>query len=222
VEVQFQKDPRLYARLCAEVFLYLYQREVDAQWRGVVIYPNRQVEPPVPVAYRELVEGGRIQRVYLEEVRDRVEGSVGVGIIGLVVEPEETAGATAQRLITRTRAEVEETSDQAGLIELIEQIMVYKFPGKSREEVERMLGVSDLKKTRVYQEAREEGIEEGRLEGRLEAIEMGLELKFGVEGLRLLPEIRKIKDGDILRAISEGIKAAKTLDELRRIYGDMK
>jgi predicted transposase YdaD len=35
--------------------------------------------------------------------------------------------------------------------------MVYKFPNLSREAIEAMFGVSELKKTRVYQEAKAEG-----------------------------------------------------------------
>ncbi|BAY74674.1 hypothetical protein NIES25_10880 [Nostoc linckia NIES-25] len=38
------------------------------------------------------------------------------------------------------------------LLELIETILVYKFPTMSREEIEGMFGLSDLKQTRVYQE----------------------------------------------------------------------
>jgi predicted transposase YdaD len=40
---------------------------------------------------------------------------------------------------------------------LIETIVVYKFPQLSRKEIERMLGLSDLKQTRVYQAALQEG-----------------------------------------------------------------
>ena len=35
-------------------------------------------------------------------------------------------------------------------------------------EIEAMLGISELKQTRVYQEALEEGRQEGRREGRIE------------------------------------------------------
>ncbi|MFM7407335.1 MAG: DUF2887 domain-containing protein [Cuspidothrix sp.] len=50
------------------------------------------------------------------------------------------------------------------LINLIETIIVYKLPKKSREEIEAMLGLSELKQTRVYQEALEEGKAEGEVE----------------------------------------------------------
>jgi predicted transposase YdaD len=39
------------------------------------------------------------------------------------------------------------------VIDLVERIVVYKFPQKSREEIEAMFELSDLKQTRVYQEA---------------------------------------------------------------------
>ena len=52
----------------------------------------------------------------------------------------------------------------------------------------------------------------------MQGITLGLDLKFGAEGLRLLPEIRKIEDIDVLTAIQEGLKTVKTIDELRRVY----
>jgi hypothetical protein len=57
--------------------------------------------------------------------------------------------------------------------------------------------------------------ERGRLIG---AIELGLELKFGNDGLQLLPEISQIEDLEILKSIRDGIKRVITLQELRTIY----
>ncbi|MEW6368703.1 MAG: Rpn family recombination-promoting nuclease/putative transposase [Acidobacteriota bacterium] len=64
----------------------------------------------------------------------------------------------------------------------------------------------------------EEGMRKGLQQGLLRAIEMGLQLKFGADGLRLLPEIRKISDADVLEAIEQGIKTVATIEELKRIY----
>lgn len=44
VEVQFQRDPILYRRLFAEVFLYLKQYPEVAHWRAVVVYPRAAIE----------------------------------------------------------------------------------------------------------------------------------------------------------------------------------
>ncbi|MDB9316032.1 DUF2887 domain-containing protein, partial [Spirulina sp. CS-785/01] len=54
---------------------------------------------------------------------------------------------------------------QRDIIDLIETIVVYKLPQASREEIAEMLGLTDLKQTRFYQEAFAEGREEGREEG---------------------------------------------------------
>lgn len=43
--------------------------------------------------------------------------------------------------------------------------MIYKLSRLSREEIQSMLQVHDIRETRVYQEAREEGREEGLHEG---------------------------------------------------------
>ncbi len=64
----------------------------------------------------------------------------------------------------------------------------------------------------------QEGLQQGMRHGFLRAIELGLGLKFGSEGLRLYPAILKIEDVDVLDAISEGIKMASRLEEVERIY----
>lgn len=68
--------------------------------------------------------------------------------------------------------------------------------------------------TSVERIAKQEGLREGLLEG----IKLGLELKFGIGGLQLLPEISQIQDTEILKAIQSGIKQASSTEELRPIY----
>ena len=79
-----------------------------------------------------------------------------------------------------------------------------------------------LQESPWYQEILNKGRIEGRVEGRREelllGIELGLELKFGPEGLQLMPEISQIADVDILRTIREGLRIMNTLDEVRHIY----
>ena len=101
--------------------------------------------------------------------------SVGIGIIQLVVESEEKAGALAKSLIAKVREEQADAITQQQIIESIETIVVYKFPNLSREEVETMLGLSELKQTRVYQEALAEGREEGIQQGIDRGIQEGID-----------------------------------------------
>jgi predicted transposase YdaD len=43
------------------------------------------------------------------------------------------------------------------MMDIIETIVVYKFPKLSRDEIKRMFGLSELRETKVYQEGRQEG-----------------------------------------------------------------
>ncbi len=62
------------------------------------------------------------------------------------------------------RAEHEFRDADAGrkMVELIEELLMRKFPNLSREEIRAMFQLEDLRKTRVWQEAVEEGVEEGQ------------------------------------------------------------
>jgi predicted transposase/invertase (TIGR01784 family) len=51
---------------------------------------------------------------------------------------------------------------RADLLQLIETIIIYKLPRLTREEIEIMLQLHDIRESRVYQEAVEEGIEKER------------------------------------------------------------
>ncbi|NJL89453.1 MAG: cytosolic protein [Coleofasciculaceae cyanobacterium SM2_1_6] len=58
----------------------------------------------------------------------------------------------------------------------------------------------------------------GRQEGLLKGIELGLKLKFGAEGLAVLPEVAEIKDAGLLEVILSGLETANTLAEWRSLY----
>jgi hypothetical protein len=58
----------------------------------------------------------------------------------------------------------------------------------------------------------------GYRRGLLAGIEVCLEVKFGQEGLKLLPEIRKLEDHEVLEAVLEAMKTADSPDEVRRVW----
>ncbi len=166
VEVQFQPDADLYYRIFGELFLYLRQYKPIHPWRVVVIYPSRNIEIEQPLQFEELLNSSRVQRIYLDELEAAAERSIGVGVVKLVIEPEQTAGETARRLISQARQQLSDANVQQDLINLIETIIVYKLPQKSREEIAAMLNLTEeIKQTRFYQEVKQEGVEEGREEG---------------------------------------------------------
>jgi hypothetical protein len=47
---------------------------------------------------------------------------------------------------------------------------------------------------------------------------VALELKFGADGVALLPELRQIADPEVLRQVTERIKTATSVDDLRQVY----
>jgi predicted transposase/invertase (TIGR01784 family) len=192
VEVQFQADDTLYYRLFAELFLFLKQYQPPHPWQIVVIYPHRGVEREQSLHFGEILNLSSVRRIYLDELPYGDNPSLGIGVIKLVVESETAAVRTAQTLIERTREEITDQSSQRQLINLIESIIIYKFPQKSREEIEAMFGLSDLKQTRVYQEAlaegEEQGLERGLQEGERLVVENLLRVRFG----ELDPEIQAI------------------------------
>ncbi|MEY3866666.1 MAG: hypothetical protein RLZZ338_557 [Cyanobacteriota bacterium] len=199
VEVQFQVDPNFYSRFFSEIFLYLDQTQLKNDWRGVVIYPTKSVESYQTGRYQELLNLPRVRRVYLDEF-DVTEPSIGLETIKLVIESEETAVTKAKALIGQVREEMTDATQQRDMIQLIETIIVYKFTKKSRKEIEAMLGLGDLRQTRVYQEALEEGELKGKREGKLETVPFMLKLGATAEQIA---ETLGLKVEDVRKAAQE-------------------
>jgi predicted transposase/invertase (TIGR01784 family) len=122
-----------------------------------------------------------------------------VRAVKLVIEPETRAVASARGIIEQAREQIADEVIQRNFIDLIETIVVYKLPQKSRQEIEQMLGLGDLKQTKFYQEAFEEGEEVGEQKARLEAIPAFLKEGVSVEqiarALKLpLEVVQKVAD----------------------------
>jgi hypothetical protein len=67
------------------------------------------------------------------------------------------------------------------------------------------------------EEGVQQGIQQGKREGLLEAVEMGLSLRFGSEGEKLLPEIRLIEDSERLEKIKNAVRAANDLAQVKAL-----
>ena len=86
---------------------------------------------------------------------------LGLSILYLIRREESEAPAVARELVRASTAEIANAALRDDLIELIETVIVYKLARLSREEIQAMLQVKDIRETRVYREAMEEGIKEG-------------------------------------------------------------
>ena len=158
VEVQFQKRTEFYWEFIGEIFLYLSQYKPEHDWQAVAIFAKRSIEPEIPKQFRALFASGHIVRIYLDELPE--DASLNMGIVRLIVAPEQDAIALAQRLADRVGQ-----GDRERVIEFIETVLMYKFPQMSREEVEAMFTLGDLRQTRIYQEALQEGERRGEERG---------------------------------------------------------
>ncbi|MEY3402912.1 MAG: hypothetical protein RLZZ86_2528 [Cyanobacteriota bacterium] len=161
VEVQFQQKPDFYWELIAEINIYLNQFKPVQDWQGVALFAKRSLDVGELTAYQqELINSGRIKRIYLDELPP---GSIGMGLIELIVSKEAQAPELVKTLIARTKTEVENDREKQGIIELLETVLLSKFSQLSRQEIEAMFLVSDIKQTRVYQEAKQEGRQNGEM-----------------------------------------------------------
>ena len=169
----------------AEIFLYLRQNKPTEDWRAVVLYPTQEIDTGDIKHYRELFASQRVRRIYLDELGSTPGQSISIAILKLVIEPEETAGIKARELIAQVRRETTDEATQEEFLQLIETIIVYKFTQKSREEIAQMLGLSDFRQTRVYQET----AQEVKLESVPRFLALGLSLEQIAEGLGLDVEL---------------------------------
>jgi predicted transposase/invertase (TIGR01784 family) len=194
VEVQFQKDVEFYYRFFAELFLFLRQNPQTVDWRAVVIFPDRSAEPEQIHLFRTLLDGFQVQRVYPNDFEASSGDSLGIGLMQLILAESDRAFELAKRLMPISSVDAQSNVENRGIIDLIETIMVYKFPQLSREAIERMFGLSELKQTRVYQEALQEGeakIILRQLERRLGAI--APEVQQQIQGLSS-PDLEALGD----------------------------
>ncbi|MBE9229172.1 Rpn family recombination-promoting nuclease/putative transposase [Phormidium sp. LEGE 05292] len=172
VDVQSQFDEDFYYRFFTEIFLYLGKNKSNRDWFAVAIYPRRFIEPVVPRPYQWLVESDRIKRLYLDELGLVANQSLGLGMLKLLVEDEAKAQQRAEYLIHQIQ-QVTPISEQLKLGELLTKILAYKFPQLGIQELTKMFELSDLKQSKLYQEA--------KTEGKLETVPLLLELGLTVE-----------------------------------------
>ena len=98
----------------------------------------------------------------------------------LTILEDDQAVSTAKMLISRSQ----QLQDSRAIIEMISTIMVYRFTNLTRIKVEAMIGIT-LQQTRVYQDAKAEGVNEGRQAEGQSLILRQLSRRFGL----LPPEV---------------------------------
>ena len=178
VEVQFQNKPDFYWEFIAEINLYLNQYKPVQDWKAIALFAQRRFEvKSLSIFQQELINNGRIIPLYLDEVRS---GSIGVGLIQLIIAQEAQTPILVQQLLQRARTEIADSSVARDIIDLLETVLVSKFAQLSREEIQSMFLLSDIKQTRVYQEAKQEGRQEGERAGEVRLVLRLLSKRVGI------------------------------------------
>lgn len=160
-----KQGKRFYQELITEIHLYLNDYDPVNDWKSAIIYTQRSFDPGFPPQLSEYATGDRVQRLYLDRLpRSMKSRSLEVSAIRLMGAKNDEATAQALQLVERTKTEATDAMNRQRVLELIQTIFVYKFPNLTRSEIETMLGLSELKQTRVYQEAEQAGKEEKQAE----------------------------------------------------------
>jgi predicted transposase YdaD len=153
----------------------LNQSRPEHDWKAIAIFARRSYEPEPRSHVQEMLNCQRLQRVYLEDLVDRETDSFAIAIVQLILSSESQAVAMARQLGDKIEQE-NDPEIQEQVLELIETVLVYKFPKLTRQEIEAMFTYSDLKQTRVYQDAKEEGEQRGEQRGLQLGEQKGLKL----------------------------------------------
>ena len=88
---------------------------------------------------------------------------------------------------------------------------------RAYEEAQRMPYITSVERIGMEQ-GLEQGRSEGLRQGLLAAIELGLDLKFGRDGLAILPEIQELTELATIEAVYHRLKGATTPAEVRQVY----
>ena len=174
-EAQFYASEKLYANLLTKIGRFLQHGDPSQDWVAVVIYPTRGTEQKNIVPYRCLLESDQLVRIFLDELPPPLPEMFELGVLELIAAKPDAALAKAQSLVPQVMASARPEHYRRLVIQFIETVILCQFPKWSREEVEKMIQVSDIRETRVFQEALEEGMEKGRVKGIEEGIEKGIE-----------------------------------------------
>ncbi|NEO56765.1 MAG: Rpn family recombination-promoting nuclease/putative transposase [Okeania sp. SIO3B5] len=190
-EVQFQKDSKIYLRLFSEIFTYLRDNEPDLRWRAMIIFKSRSMEPTERQreSVQPFLDSPLVKRIYLNELEVSETTPLGVQIIQLVVARKKQFLERVTVLINRVKQQFTEESYRLQLLNLLSVIVLEKLPEMSRQELEAMFSMNDLKKTRFAQELIAESKTEGKLEGKLEVIPSLLRKGFSVEEIAEILEL---------------------------------
>ena len=159
LEAQMQSDADFYGRFFAGIFLYLRQYKITRPWRGLVILRRRSQDLGAESPYQILLDTW-VHRLYLEDLINEVDLSPNLSLLRLLVVPDQEVPDSAQAILRNSSSPAEFRMR----LDLVEAILINKFPQLSIEEVRLMLNLkeADITQTRFYQEVFQIGQQDGQ------------------------------------------------------------
>ena len=207
LEAQMQPDTDFYGRYFAEIYLYLKQYKIIRPWRGLLILKSRRHDLGSEIPYQYQLDN-QVQRLYLQDLLHQNPLSPNLALLQLIILPKTKTVQAAQNLLESSKSQAEFRQK----LDLVEAILVNKFPNLSLEEILKMLDLktADITQTRFYrdvfqlgiQEGRQEGIQKGEQEGEAKLIIRQLKRRFGVITPNQETQIRALSV-PILEALGE-------------------
>jgi len=193
-EAQNYVSETLYANIMSKIGRMLEHGDPNQDWVAVAIYANRALEQKSLHPYRWLLNSDQMIRVYLDELPPAPPDQFEMGVLELIAAKPDAALAKAQAMLPRLVASKRSKKFQRMLIQFVETVILYQFPTWSREEIEKMLQVSDVRQTRVFQEGVQEGIDKGMEKVALRLLQIGRPVDEIATVTDLTPaQIRKLK-----------------------------
>jgi predicted transposase YdaD len=111
----------------------------------------------------QLLFNAWVERLYLEDLLPLTNLAPNLAILRFLVLPDPEAGLAAQSIL----ADIDSEAEFRRRLDLVEAILVNRFPLLTIEEVRQMLNLREasVRETRFFQEVLQEGRQEGRQEG---------------------------------------------------------
>ena len=162
MEAQMQPDKDFYARYFAEIYLHLEQYPSRRAWRGLLLFKSRR-HTMGPEAPYQMHFGSVVHRLYLDDLKKQPDLPPNLALLQLLVLPKKEVANAAQRLLKQAPNK----SAFNDALELIEALLVSRFPQLTTEAMQTMLNIitaNDIRHTRFYQDAFGAGEQKGEAE----------------------------------------------------------
>ena len=176
-EAQLYSSDKFYANFLTKINRFLEHGDPNQDFVAVAIYKNRGTEQKNLKPYRYFTQSDQLIRIYLDELPPAGPDQFVMGILAMIAAKQADALEQAKAMVPRVKSSKLPKKFVRKLLELIETVIVHQFPDLSREEIEKMIEVTDFRQTRVFKDAfvegKEKGLEKGRDEGR-EAVALNM------------------------------------------------